>query len=154
MLVCRSKKESKERQTADSESVYFGQSVAGFPLRRRRRKDSRSFFLIFAAPIVCCAHKIFPTVNFILIIDSLWSNNNNKMAVDRKQANMKALSETADVQEKTKETIFRIQRTAAETEAIGAQTLEELRRQGAQMVSFMPVQLLPAEVNSPHYLLG
>lgn len=57
------------------------------------------------------------------------------MAADRKQANMKALSETADIQEKTKETIFRIQRTAAETEAIGAQTLDELRRQGAQMVS-------------------
>jgi hypothetical protein len=55
------------------------------------------------------------------------------MAADRKQANMKALSETADIQEKTKETIFRIQRTAAETEAIGAQTLDELRRQGAQM---------------------
>ena len=60
-------------------------------------------------------------------------------AADRKQANMQALSETADIQEKTKETIFRIQRTAAETEAIGAQTLEELRRQGAQMVQLRKI---------------
>lgn len=72
----------------------------------------------------------FVIVVVVLVVFTVWDT----MAADRKQANMKTLSEAADVQEKTKETIFRIQRTAAETEAIGAQTLDELRRQGAQMV--------------------
>jgi hypothetical protein len=57
------------------------------------------------------------------------------MAADRQQANLQMLNEASEIQDKTKETIFRIQRQAAETEQVGAQTLEELRRQGAQMVS-------------------
>jgi len=55
------------------------------------------------------------------------------MAVDRKDANLKMLQETNEVQDKTKEAIWRIQRQAAEAEQIGGKTLEELRRQGQQM---------------------
>jgi hypothetical protein len=57
------------------------------------------------------------------------------MAVDRSDANMKMLRETNDVQDKTKEAIWRIQRQAAEAEDMGGKTLEELRRQGQQMVN-------------------
>lgn len=56
------------------------------------------------------------------------------MAVDRRDANMKMLNEASDVQSKTKEAIWRIQKQAAEAEDVGAKTLEELRRQGQQMV--------------------
>ena len=56
------------------------------------------------------------------------------MAVDRRDANMKMLNEAADTQNKTKEAIWRIQRQAAEAEDLGSKTLEELRRQGQQMV--------------------
>jgi hypothetical protein len=56
------------------------------------------------------------------------------MAVDRKEANMQMLQDTNQVQDKTKEAIWRIQRQAAEAEEIGGKTLEELRRQGQQMV--------------------
>lgn len=55
------------------------------------------------------------------------------MAVDRRDANLKTLQETADVQDQTKEAIWRIQRQAQETEQLGHQTLDELRRQGQQM---------------------
>jgi hypothetical protein len=58
------------------------------------------------------------------------------MAVDRKEANLKKLKEADKVQEKTKEAIWRIQRQAAEAEELGTQTLDELRRQGQQMVCF------------------
>jgi hypothetical protein len=47
--------------------------------------------------------------------------------------NQKVLSDAADVQDKTKQSVLRIQKQAAETESIGAATLEELRRQGNQM---------------------
>lgn len=56
------------------------------------------------------------------------------MAVDRREANLEKLNETAQVQNQTKEAIWRIQRQAAEAEEIGNQTLDELRRQGQQMV--------------------
>lgn len=56
------------------------------------------------------------------------------MAVNRKQANMQMLSEADAIQDKTQETIFRIQRQAAETEEVAAMTLDELRKQGSQMV--------------------
>ena len=54
--------------------------------------------------------------------------------VDRRQANMGKLQEIDDTQNKTKEAIWRIQRQAAEAEETGAMTLEELRKQGQQMV--------------------
>ena len=57
------------------------------------------------------------------------------MAMDRKDANLKMLAEADDIQQKTKDTIFRIQQQAAETEELGTATLDQLRRQGAQMVS-------------------
>ena len=40
-----------------------------------------------------------------------------------------------DIQNKTKEAIWRIQQQAAAAEGIGNETLQELRRQGNQMVS-------------------
>ena len=40
-----------------------------------------------------------------------------------------------DIQNKTKEAIWRIQQQAAATEGIGNETLQELRRQGNQMVN-------------------
>ncbi len=58
------------------------------------------------------------------------------MAVDRKDANLKMLNEASQIQAQTKEAIWRIQKQAAEAEGLGVQTLEELRRQGQQMVSF------------------
>jgi hypothetical protein len=60
------------------------------------------------------------------------------MAVDRRDANMKKLKEADKIQDKTKEAIWRIQRQAAEAEELGAQTLDELRRQGQQMVRALP----------------
>jgi len=53
--------------------------------------------------------------------------------MDRREANMKMISEADDLQAKTKESIARIKQQAAETEGLGSQTLEELRRQGTQM---------------------
>jgi hypothetical protein len=55
------------------------------------------------------------------------------MAGDQREANLAMLKDASEIQEKTKQSIFRIQRQAAETEEIGNQTLEELRRQGNQM---------------------
>lgn len=60
-----------------------------------------------------------------------------KMAVDRREANLKMLNEASEVQNKTKDAIWRIQRQAEEAEGLGNQTLEELRRQGQQMVSYI-----------------
>ncbi len=57
------------------------------------------------------------------------------MTMDRKQANLQKLQEASDLQDKTKESVFRIQKNLQETETVGAATLEELRRQGQQMVS-------------------
>ena len=39
-----------------------------------------------------------------------------------------------DIQSKTKEAIWRIQQQTAEAEGVGNETLQELRRQGQQMV--------------------
>lgn len=64
------------------------------------------------------------------------------MAVNRSQANAQMLQQTMDVQNKTEESIFRMQRQAIETEEIAAVTLEELRKQGQQMVSMALVILL------------
>jgi hypothetical protein len=61
-------------------------------------------------------------------------NSTGKMAVDRKDANLNMLAEAHDTQDKTKEAIWRIQKQTNEAEEIGNQTLEELRRQGQQMV--------------------
>ena len=59
------------------------------------------------------------------------------MATDRKEANLKMLNETSDIQNKTKETVFRIQKQVEETQELGVATIEQLRRQGAQMVSII-----------------
>ncbi|RYG63457.1 hypothetical protein EON64_15915, partial [archaeon] len=42
------------------------------------------------------------------------------------------LDETTDLQNKTKEAVWRMNRQAVEAEEIGTKTLDELRRQGAQ----------------------
>jgi 3-methyladenine DNA glycosylase Tag len=59
--------------------------------------------------------------------------------VDRSQANKQKLQEIDDIQDKTKESIQRMQRMAAEAEETGAMTLDELRKQGAQMVGVVIV---------------
>ena len=53
--------------------------------------------------------------------------------VDRRDANMAMIQQAEEQQSATKETVFRIDRQLAETEEIGNQTLEELRKQGSQM---------------------
>ena len=55
------------------------------------------------------------------------------MAVDRRDANLDMIRKAEEQQAATKETVFRIDRQLAETEEIGNQTLEELRKQGSQM---------------------
>lgn len=55
------------------------------------------------------------------------------MAVDRRDANLDMIRAAEEQQAATKETVFRIDRQLAETEEIGNQTLEELRKQGSQM---------------------
>lgn len=55
------------------------------------------------------------------------------MAVDRRDANLDMIRKAEEQQAATKETVFRIDRQLAETEEIGSQTLEELRKQGSQM---------------------
>eukprot|EP01039_Chlorochromonas_danica_P000587 gene587-632_t len=55
------------------------------------------------------------------------------MAVDRKEANMKMLQDTVEVQNKTKDAVVRMNRQAVEAEQLGGRTLEELRRQGNQI---------------------
>ncbi len=53
---------------------------------------------------------------------------------------MKKLKEADRIQDKTLEALTRAQRQAAEAEELGAQTIDELRRQGQQMVS--PIAVL------------
>jgi hypothetical protein len=53
--------------------------------------------------------------------------------MDRREANLNLIRQAEEDQDATKEGIFRIQRTLQETEQIGGQTLEELRKQGSQM---------------------
>jgi len=55
------------------------------------------------------------------------------MSVDRREANLKTLNQAADIQAKTKESIWRTQKMAAEAEGLGTQTLQQLREQGQQM---------------------
>ena len=55
-------------------------------------------------------------------------------AIDRKEANVKKLKEANAIQDRTEAAISRIQRQTAEAEELGTQTLDELRRQGKQMV--------------------
>eukprot|EP01032_Pedospumella_encystans_P018946 gene18946-21554_t len=69
-------------------------------------------------------------------------------AFDRKEANEKKLKEVDKIQDKTQDAILRIQRQTAEAEELGAQTLDELRRQGEQMnevvdqIDFVGAQLV------------
>ena len=58
-------------------------------------------------------------------------------AFDRKETNEKKLKEVDKIQDKTQDAILRIQRQTAEAEELGAQTLDELRRQGEQMVRYI-----------------
>lgn len=55
-------------------------------------------------------------------------------AFDRRDANLKKLKEADHIQDKTLDALTRAQRQAAEAEELGAQTIDELRRQGQQMV--------------------
>ena len=57
---------------------------------------------------------------------------------------MKKLKEADHIQDKTLEALTRAQRQAAEAEELGAQTIDELRRQGQQMVSLM-AELFPCK---------
>ena len=61
---------------------------------------------------------------------------------DRKEANLKKLKEADKIQERTQVAILRIQRQTAEAEELGTQTLDELRRQGQQMVRFCITYLI------------
>jgi hypothetical protein len=56
------------------------------------------------------------------------------MAVYRREANMKKLKEADVIQDKTQTAVKRIHRQAVEAEELGAHALEEMRRQGTQMV--------------------
>jgi hypothetical protein len=53
--------------------------------------------------------------------------------VDRREDNQGLIRAAEDQQQATKDGIFRIQRQLAETEQMGNQTLDELRKQGGQM---------------------
>ena len=55
-------------------------------------------------------------------------------AASRRAANKTVLEETTQVQDQTKEAIWRIQRQAAQAEELGQETIQEMRRQGNQMV--------------------
>lgn len=68
------------------------------------------------------------------------------MSVDRREANLSTLKDATDIQDKTKQSIFRIQRNAAETEEIGNQTLQQLREQGAQMVLYSALQIASSKL--------
>lgn len=56
------------------------------------------------------------------------------MSEDQREANLRTLREADDIQQKTKESVFRIQKQVNETQDLGNLTLEQLRKQGAQMV--------------------
>ena len=70
------------------------------------------------------------------------------MATDRGDANRAMLTQAAEVQDKSKEAIKRIQKQAIETETLAALTLEELHKQGLQMVwpIFQPIKNLITSV--------
>lgn len=65
--------------------------------------------------------------------------------VDRRAANLKKLKEAEELQDKTKDSIARSQRMAEEAEGLGAQTLDELRRQGEQMVKLIDLLLFVSD---------
>lgn len=60
-------------------------------------------------------------------------SRNNKKNVDNAAENKKALQEAADIQAETQAALQRIQQQAAETEELGATTLEELQEQRQKM---------------------
>lgn len=74
-------------------------------------------------------------------------------AIDRKGANVKKLQEADKIQDRTEAAISRIQRQTAEAEELGVQTLDELRRQGKQMVWFVEKLLLSPHQKSSDLLL-
>lgn len=63
------------------------------------------------------------------------------MAGKRQDANLNMLQETTGLQGKTKDAVVRMNRQAAEAEEVGGRTLEELRRQGHQMVATLPTAI-------------
>ena len=54
--------------------------------------------------------------------------------VDRREANLQKLQEADEIQEKTKAAVLRIQQQVVATEEIAVTSLDELRKQGQQMV--------------------
>ena len=74
-------------------------------------------------------------------------------AFDRKEANVKKLKEANAIQDRTEAAISRIQRQTAEVEELGAQTLDELRRQGQQMVWFFEQLPIPSHQKSSDLIL-
>ena len=59
------------------------------------------------------------------------------MSVNRRDANLQKLKEADDIQEKTRAAVLRIQQTVVATEEIAVTSLDELRKQGQQMVIFL-----------------
>ena len=55
--------------------------------------------------------------------------------MDRREANRAVLAETSSIQDKTKDSTIRTQQKVAEIEDMGTTTLDQLRRQGQQMVN-------------------
>lgn len=56
--------------------------------------------------------------------------------VDRRDANLQKLQEADEIQEKTKAAVLRIQQQVVATEEIAITSLDELRKQGQQMVLY------------------
>ena len=54
--------------------------------------------------------------------------------MNRREANLKMISETTQIQGQSKDVVERIQKQLSQTEEIGGITLEEIRRQGNQAV--------------------
>jgi hypothetical protein len=74
------------------------------------------------------------------------------MATDRADANRVMLTQAAETQDKTKEAIKRIQKQAADTESLASLTLEELHKQGLQMVCpAVPKRLLAIILTPNNY---
>ncbi len=57
------------------------------------------------------------------------------METEQQKKNLSMLKEADSIQDKTLEALQRAQRDAAETEELGIETLQELSKQGDQMVT-------------------
>ena len=70
---------------------------------------------------------------FCINVDFHKSSKARRMS--QSDANLKMLQEADEIQDKTAESVNRIKQTVAQSEEVGTATLEELRRQAAQIVS-------------------